>query len=131
MKFKPKFLAKQNNGNLKIKEYKQFKKQLETFGDKSFFITLHKKTNSRSTKQNSFYWAYLTIVSEETGEDSNKLHYLFKQELLPPKFETVMGVEVELEKTTTKLNTQEFMDYMDRICAFTGIPVPNPDEYYV
>ena len=31
-------------------------------------------------------------------------------------------------RSTTSLSKQEFTDYLERICAETGIPIPNAEE---
>lgn len=88
----------------------------------------------RTLPQNSLYWAYLHIISRETGNDIQDLHYSFRFSFLEPqmvevtdfkKNERTMVAEL---RSTTSLSKQEFTDYLERICAETGIPIPNAEE---
>lgn len=90
----------------------------------------------RSIKQNSFYWLYLTIISRETGNEVEDLHGLFKRQFLPivsgmvrfkKKDGTVMQHSYKKLKSTTELSKSEFTEYMDKICAMTEVPIPDPE----
>jgi len=89
------------------------------------------ETKRRSTNQNRFYWAYLRIIEDETGNDSTDLHEYFKRIFLPPRYITVMGKTIKVPSSTTDLDTADFSRYMEKINAETGIPIPDPNEYYV
>lgn len=82
----------------------------------------------RSNLQNSFYWAYLDIISRETGDDPNSLHEFFKRKLLPPRFISALGKEIKVTASTTKLNKIEMGEYIMRISSLVSIPVPNPED---
>jgi hypothetical protein len=91
-------------------------------------ITINDSIPSRTNEQNRFYWAYLDIISRETGDDPNSLHEFFKRKLLPPKFIKALGEEIKIPASTTKLNKIEMGDYLDRICELSGVPIPDPTE---
>lgn len=97
------------------------------FLGKDVTITLEEWVDKRSVDQNSFYWVYLGIIEQETGNDANAMHAFFKHKLIPSKFVTVFGETVEVEKSTTRLNKKEFSEYMEKICALTGVPIPDMD----
>lgn len=82
----------------------------------------------RSLSQHNYYWVYLGVVSRETGHTPDELHDWAKRKFLPKRFATVMGEEVELVPTTKTLSKAAFGEYLDRICAETGVPLPNPEE---
>jgi len=88
----------------------------------------------RTLPQNSLYWAYLHIISRETGNDIEDLHYSFRFSFLEPQlvevtdFNTSKRTMVAELRSTTTLSKQEFTDYLERICAETGIPIPNAEE---
>lgn len=82
----------------------------------------------RSNAQNRFYWVYLGVISDETGDDARSLHQVFKSMFLPPKFVTMFGKEVQVSASTTELDKQQFGEYMERIAALTGVAIPNPEE---
>lgn len=88
----------------------------------------------RTTPQNSLYWAYLHIISRETGNDVEDLHYSFRFSFLAPQLVEVTDFNSEKRtmvaelRSTTSLSKQEFTEYMQRIEAQTGIPIPNSDD---
>lgn len=88
----------------------------------------------RTLPQNSLYWAYLHIISRETGNDIEDLHYSFRFSFLEPQLIEVSDFKkggrtmVAELRSTTSLSKQEFTDYLERICAETGIPIPNAEE---
>ncbi len=89
---------------------------------------LEKVVHKRSDNQNRLYWAYLGIISHDTGDDVNSLHEYFKRAFLPPQFITARGKEIRIPSSTTDLNKTEFSEYMTRIEVDTGIPVPDFSE---
>lgn len=93
---------------------------------KKLVVSIEQEKWVRSASQNNFYWAYLRIIANETGETEDNLHSLFKRKFLPPEFKTILGVEVKLPASTTKLDKVAFGEYMDKISAMTGVPIPNP-----
>jgi hypothetical protein len=80
----------------------------------------------RSMSQHRFYWVYLEVMSQETGHTTEELHAWAKRKFLPHRFATVYGQEVELEPSTTTLKKAEFSEYLERICAETGVALPDP-----
>lgn len=78
----------------------------------------------RSLNQNNFYWLYLGVIAQETGDDPNSLHEYFKRSLLPPKIISVLGKSIKIPASTTELSKIEMGEYMERICALTNIPIP-------
>jgi hypothetical protein len=120
------FLVKILNGKIEFWRRKNFDDYIKTLSGE-YDIILEKHQDYRTIKQNKYYWAYLNIISEETGEDSNSLHELLKKKFLPPRYEVILGEEVELPPTTTKIKKgKEWEEYLDRICEYTGIPLPDP-----
>lgn len=93
---------------------------------KKLVVSIEQEKWVRSASQNNFYWAYLRIIANETGETEDNLHSLFKRKFLPPEFVTILGVEIKRPASTTKLNKTEFGEYMDKISAMTNIPIPDP-----
>ena len=81
----------------------------------------------RSDSQNRYLWFYYEIIAKETGENADDLHELFKRTLLPPVFKTVRGQELKLPRSTTELSKPEFNDFLDKIAALTGVPLPDPE----
>lgn len=91
-------------------------------------VSVSKYQAIRSNQQNRFYWFYLGLIESETGNNANDLHEYFKRIFLQPKFITVMGKEIKIPKSTGELTKAEFGEYMDKICAETNVPIPNPED---
>jgi hypothetical protein len=91
-------------------------------------VVIEEEKTTRSTSQNAFYWAYLGVIATETGDNPDYLHEFFKRKLLPPRFVKVRGEELRLPATTTDLDKAAFTDYLDKISALTGIPLPNVED---
>lgn len=126
----PKFFGKIEQGQLKISNPTRFRQYLNKFEGKEIELIVDRKKKIRSLKSNNLYWAYLNIIEEETGEEANNLHEYFKRIFLQPQIIVVLGKEIKIPASTTKLTPYEFTTYFDKISALTGVPVPNPDDYY-
>lgn len=92
------------------------------------WVRIEEQMLVRTRSQHNYYWVYLGVVSRETGHSEQELHDWAKKRFLPRKYATVMGEEVELTPSTKHLSKAEFGEYLDRICAETGVPLPNPQD---
>ncbi|ABE61216.1 hypothetical protein Nham_0320 [Nitrobacter hamburgensis X14] len=92
------------------------------------WVRIEEQVSVRSLSQHNFYWVYLGFVSHETGHTPEELHEWAKKKFLPRKFATVFGEEVAVTPTTKTLTKLAFGEYLERICAETGVPLPNPQE---
>ena len=94
-------------------------------------LLLQKEETKRTMTQNNFYWVYLGIIEQETGNTAENLHEFFKTKLLPKKLITIHGKqgehELSINKSTTELNKVEFGEYLEKICALTQVPLPDPE----
>lgn len=82
----------------------------------------------RSLSQNNYYWMYLGVIARETGDHEKALHEFFKQEFLPKKTIAILGKARTITKSTTSLTKLEMGEYLDKICAMSGVPLPDPQE---
>ena len=102
---------------------------------KEFWVTIEEKRPTRTEAQHRYYFVYLGIIADETGEDKEALHEHFKKEHLYPKIMTCYGLEVEVYPSTKDLTIKEFMDYIKRIEVESGIKSPsttlNGLDYYI
>jgi hypothetical protein len=80
----------------------------------------------RSLSQNRYYWLYLGVIEQETGNGADDLHEYFKRKHLPPKFIEVLGQEMKIPRSTTELSKVEFGEFLEKICAETGVALPDP-----
>lgn len=91
-------------------------------------LILKEYKEQRTLRQNAYYRVYLTIIANETGDDEDSLHELFKRVCLPQKKIKALGKEIIIPATTTKLSKVEFGDYIKNIEVLTGILSPDPSE---
>ena len=92
-------------------------------------IVIDDDRDTRSSQQNRFYWMYLGLVESETGNNADDLHEYFKRKFLPPRFVKVLGKEIKLPATTTKLGKLDFTNYLDKICSESGVAIPSTDDF--
>lgn len=83
----------------------------------------------RSEAQNRLYWVYLKYIEQETGNSSDDMHVLFRGKFLSEGIIEVMGEKVRRTKSTTALSKNDFCEYLMKIEALTGIPVPETADY--
>lgn len=122
----PLFIFKAVNGNPQFAEQSEirFREHLKQHENKVYEVYL--RESKRSLSQNSYYWLYLGIIEESGSNTALELHELFRRTLLPPKFITVRGKELKVPASTTELTKNEMSEYLEKICAETLIPLPDP-----
>ncbi len=91
---------------------------------------LRKQKAERSNQQNNYYWGVvIEILGGYTGYTAEEMH-----EALKEKFLSAIPDEHGLRKikSTTKLSTAEFTDYLDKIKRWAvielGCYIPDPNE---
>ena len=72
---------------------------------------------TRSTKQNTLYWKWLTILTE-TDHFIESLHQYLAQEHLGDSVEEIKGKTIFVIKSAIKLTTKDFSDYLTQVDAF-------------
>ena len=131
----PKIKGIVTNGKLIIDYNNTIKQEkwVRTLEGKRVDVIIKAERHSRSIPQNSYYWGVvLLLISKETGYTSEELHEFFKRIYL--KKEIIIGGRVyEVSISTKKLNTEQFMDYIEKIKGFVlaklNLVIPNPEEY--
>jgi hypothetical protein len=104
---------------------RKFEEWLHTNDGKTVVIDLER--HDRTKSQNAYYWVYLGVIARETGENADELHEFFKRKLLPPVFKKIRGEEIRLPASTKDLDKIAFGEYLDKICAMTNVPLPDPE----
>ena len=121
------FRAVIENGKPRIDTPESYKRYLSGFNEgEKIVIDIEKKKNKRSLSQNAYYHVYLSVIEAETGNTADDLHEYFKRKFLRPQEKTILGVEMKLPASTTNLSKHDFSEFLDRICALTGVPIPDP-----
>jgi hypothetical protein len=124
------FYAKQIAGLLEFTNKRALFDFLLSHGDYKgqYIVEIEKLKSKRSLDQNSLYWLYLGVIERETGNLADDLHELFKRKFLPPIPKTILGIQFRLPASTSDLNKAEFGEYLDKICAFTNVPIPQTEK---
>lgn len=77
-------------------------------------------------------WLWLNCIQDETGEHKDRLHEYFKQKFLGGEVITVLNEDISIIVSTTKLDTKQMTDYLNRIQEFAsaelGIVLPTPED---
>lgn len=103
---------------------------LDQFEGQDVLIGIDEKKPTRSAEQNNLYFLYLGVIAEETGHSKDDLHDLFKGKFLGGEVVEVFGEKVRQKKSTTKLNKNDFAEYLLAIEELTGVPIPDTDAFY-
>jgi len=91
-------------------------------------LSLKRYYKTRSVRANSYYWVCLTHIAHELGYEPDELHSTFKAMFLIDR-----SGKLPIVRSTTSLDTTEFMDYISKIAAKVGelgILLPSPEDYY-
>lgn len=122
----PKFLGTIKDGKLTLDNKHKFELFLRCL-DGRVELTVKKFRKKRSDPQNRYYWGVvIKILGEHFGYESEEMHEALKWQFLRKKGPVPTVI------STTKLNTMEFMEYLDRIMRWASIEhkiyIPSPDE---
>lgn len=101
-------------------------------GDKPVEVKFSKPVTTRSNNQNRYMWGVVyKILADETGHTPEEIHAAAKQLFLPRKYITLGNNEIEVEKSTAELSTEEFELYLERLRVWAstelGIRIPLPN----
>jgi len=106
----------------------EFTQYMSKLPDGKYLMEIKKYYKQRSKQQNRYYWAVIDTIGEELGYERTEMHETFKLTFLGAWKDTGLLIP----KSTTKLTTIEFKDYMDTIIRFAaerGIVIPDPDTF--
>ena len=118
------------NGELVIYAKSAFRSFKEKLEGKQIVLKLTQFREKRTLPQNKYYWWILEYIEEETGNNRNDLHQLFKDKFLSKEV-MVLDETSKSYVSTTKLNTKEMTDYIEQIRQFMnewGLYIPEANE---
>lgn len=99
----------------------------------SWKVEVKEYRQKRSNNQNALYWKWLNILGDELGYTTEELHEAIKSKFLGKETrKTIFGEEYEALKSTTKLNTKDFSELMNKVeqlALMHDIRLPSPDYY--
>lgn len=115
----------------------------ELSDQKEYDVIIKLRRKQRTMRQNKLYWLWIACISDETGCDMAEAHNELSERFLPK--DTVFGMRgeaIERPVSTTRLSTEQFTYFLERVQAFAsvelGIILPDPvdsrfeqfNEYY-
>jgi len=115
--------------NKTVEAHEYLAELFETDKDKAVRVEVVKE--KRSTDQNALYWLWLTAIQQETGNGKDDLHDYFAKKYLPMDEVKIFDKLIYKRASTTKLNTDTFTQYLNKIQLFAGeqgIELPNPKD---
>lgn len=122
------FYAKKINNTLEFEAPVKFKSYIDSLPNCRVMIKVQKYRPPRTLPQNGYYWKILEIAGVELGYEPEELHSSFKAMFLTDKTK-----EIPVVRSTAKLTTVEFRQYLDKVIkkiAELGIVIMSPDEFY-
>tara|TARA_R110002051_G_scaffold280089_2_gene341662 strand:+ start:2886 stop:3269 length:384 start_codon:yes stop_codon:yes gene_type:complete len=116
-------------GKLTLNNNRLFKDGLKEFEGKEVEIRIRERSNSRSKEQNSLYWQWINILSNEIGFTKMEMHELIKYKFLKRNIVNDDGGEEIIIKSTTTLTVKEFNQLMNDLLYWSndtlGINLPS------
>ena len=124
----PIFTGSVDNGGLKFDRRSSVDEYIGTLIGQRVEVIIRKPRTKRSDVQNSYYWGVvIELLSKELGYDKDEIH-----EILKYKFLQSNAMGMPYVKSTTKLSTGEFEEYLSKIkrwaAEFLHIVIPDPNE---
>ncbi len=128
------FIVEIRDSSIRFKSDKHkeaFRKYLRQWDGKAARMTIEDAKDSvRSDQMNRYYWLYLKTIAEETGSNKDSVHAWMADEFLQDKPINLFGKTKSKVRSTTKLKTSEFIEYLMNIESLTEIPRPDTTEYW-
>ena len=130
--------AKAEKGTLVFDQLQTVEIQLCALEGKDLSVEIKRAVKKRSNPQNEYYWGVVIPISVEGFKDTGNLmsdtevHEFYKQRF-NYKLVEVRGYSVKIGKSTAKLNTIEFSEYIKKIRDFAdnwlSVYIPEPTEF--
>jgi len=114
----------------KEKLMKWFEKQLDKLPNGEYLNTI--EPTDRTKAQNAFYWVVVTEMAKGFGNTyPNDIHEYLKSQFLPSREYFVLIRKKQVD-STTKLNVDEMIRYIDNVIQFAaeqGIVIEDVEDY--
>lgn len=105
---------------------------------KEVILSIKVKRRARSNKQNAYYWGVIdpmiTIAINKFGNDfeEEETHEFLKSKFNAKQIEVIEGHYIDMPQSTSKLDTKEFMTFIENIQQFASMMlntyIPSPNE---
>jgi hypothetical protein len=83
----------------------------------TWHVTIRKHGDIRSSSQNARFHAICRMVSDEIGDDVDSVKTAYKDLFLDPGVKTVIGRQITVYQSTSKMTVEELGRFMDRVEA--------------
>lgn len=98
-----------------------------------YTITIKKASTKRSIPQNDLMWMWLSCIERETGTPKEDVYMYYCKKFLM-KTITIGNHQERIYNTSSKLNTEEMTDFLNKIqadaAAELGIRLPLPEDRF-
>ena len=101
--------------------------------DGEYIMTIDKRKHKRTLSQNALMWMWFNCIADETGQSVDDIHDSYCAMFLSRVAISPRGEEVKVQRGTSKLNTAEMSEFMNRVqadAAEMGIILPLPQDAY-
>lgn len=121
------------DGRLQRNVSQKIANELKEFEGKKVEVRIQKLKSKRSDQQNRYWWAIVTILSNELGYTKDELHEILKFKFLKrSKVDEKTGEIFEYLGSTATLNKTEFADMTSELIRWSAetfsIILPIPGE---
>lgn len=125
-------------GKLQVFNVPAYKEWIRYNAGKGIVLSLKTKHKSRSNPQNAYYWGVIIpMVTDAINHLGNSFTKEETHEFLKARFnfkqvEVIEGHYIDMPQSTSKLDTKEFMTYIENIQQFASVMlntyIPSPNE---
>lgn len=124
------FKAKVINGKLTLRRLSLWNTNLQNFEGKEVEVCIKKWRDKRTNQQNKYYWgAIIPLLAENFGYENEEMHEALKFKFLSKGHTTLPTVI-----STTKLDTADFFEYIEKIKRWATIEyqivLPEPEDLW-
>jgi hypothetical protein len=123
------------SGEIRNKDYalRQLETLLGTIRNGEYVLTLSKQEKKRTLAGNRLFWLWMACLERETGTPKEDCHDYYCSKFLCRNV-VINGEEKTVTGGTSKLNTVQFSNFLDKIQADAasefGITLPDPNDLY-
>ena len=107
-------------GNLILNNKQQFQEQLLQFEGKEVVIKITERNKNRTKDQNSLFWKWVEIISNETGYTKEETKELISYKFLQRERVDAEGYQETYIKGTSTLSKKEFNEFMNELSFWSN-----------
>tara|TARA_R110002020_G_C16287613_1_gene772210 strand:+ start:1314 stop:1697 length:384 start_codon:yes stop_codon:yes gene_type:complete len=108
------------NGKLILNNRNHFNQQLIELEGKEVVIKVIERNNNRTKDQNSLFWKWVEIISQETGYTKEETKELISYKFLKRERIDKSGYIETYLKGTSTLSKKEFTDFMNEVSLWSN-----------